>query len=201
VHWVASWLLRIVPVILVDHGSPSPHVTAVRDALALRLSDSLTVCVVAACCSILHCAAVCGNAMQRVVAHDRCAWCVCVALVGLPHGLSCCSMLQHVAACCSVLQCEAICCSVYHTLQTCVMRLRWARATPSQSSTGSVLQCIAVWCIVSQCMSIHTHIHIKTYKYIHSYFCAYTRRITYGVTTISKLLQIIRLFCRISSLL
>jgi len=55
--------------------------------LGLRVSSSLQLRVVAACCSASQCVAVC------------------------------CSVLQCVAVCCSVLQCAAVCCSVSRVLQ------------------------------------------------------------------------------------
>ena len=76
------------------------------------LSVLQCVAVVAVCCSVLRCVAVCcsvlgieshgytileaGNGMLRLLQ--------CVAV--------CCCVLQCVAVCCSVLQCVAVCCSV-----------------------------------------------------------------------------------------
>ena len=63
---------------------------------------------VAACCSVLQCAAVCCSVLQ------------CAA--------ACCSVLQCVAVCCSVLQCIAVCCSVLQCIVACC----------SESVTGCV---------------------------------------------------------------
>jgi len=161
-HWVASWLLRMVPVILVDHGSPSPHVTAVRDALALRLSDSLTVCCVAACCNILHyvalccsvwqCDAACCRTSQMCVMRSRCAC----------RTPSRSLVLQHVAACCSVLQCIAV---RGNMLQCVVTRYRrvWCVCVELVRLPHSLLP--AVYCRVLQCDALCPSVCL----YIHTY--------------------------------
>jgi len=107
--------------------------------------------------------------------------------------------LQCVAVCCSVLQCVAVCCSV--------------------------LQCVAVYCrnhithtYVSQNMNTsscdtHTYTSHVTHMHMSNIICMVSRThyfaetfcwhgfCWYGVATITRLLKIVVLFCRESSLL
>ena len=82
---------------------------------------------------------------------------------------ACCSVLQCVAVCCSVLQCVAVCCSVLQCASVCCSALQCVAVC------CGVLQYGTVWCSVVQCGVV----------------CCY------GVATISRLLKIIGLFCRI----
>ena len=59
---------------------------------------------VAACCSVLQCAAAGDPTNLNINVCIRMQYLQCVAV--------CCSVLQRVAACCSVLQRVAVCCSV-----------------------------------------------------------------------------------------
>jgi len=103
-------------------------------------------------------------------------------------------VLQYVAVCCSVLQCVAglakeleakakakggmlrvaVCCRV---LPCVAVR---CCALPCVAVCCSVLQCVAVCCLLLQCVAVLAQ---------------------YGVASSCRLLQIIGLFCRISSLL
>ena len=151
------------------------------------------------CCRMLPCVAV---------------WCrvlPCVAAV-------CCSVLRCVAVCCSVLQCVAVCYSVLQCVAVC------CRVLPCVAVCCSVLQCLAVCCSVLRCdahCSICLHycnicVHQKKEPYIPSKRALYSFKKSpiflqkepyilpntpYGVATITRLLNIIGLFCRISSLL
>ena len=93
------------------------------------------------------------------------------------------SVLQCVAVCCGVLQCVAVCCSV--------------------------LQCVAVCCSVLQCVAVCLHEtglqrerkrekerERKTERHNNILVPSYIKH-GYGVGTISRLLEIISLFCRI----
>jgi len=74
---------------------------------------------VAACCSVLQCAAVCCSVLQS---RGRCDVMQCV---------------QCVAVCCSVLQCVAVCCGVLqHVAEYCSM-LQCVAAFGSQDSADS----------------------------------------------------------------
>ena len=107
------------------------------------------VACVAVCCSVLQCV----------------AWCIydehleCVGVFIEPDGADSCDVLRCVAACCSVLQ-GVYAMKVYlqWTPQTCwhVYRDRrrrpWAPwGTPNPLWSGSVVECLAVWCSVLQC--------------------------------------------------
>jgi len=86
----------------------------------------------------------------------------------------CCSVLQCVAVCCSVLQCVAVCCSV--------------------------LQCVAVCCSVRSLICYFALLCTFPPMFLLSPITACRMR-AYGVATISRLLKIIGLFCRVSSVL
>jgi len=75
--------------------------------------------------------------------------------------------------CCSVVQCVAVCCSVLQCVAVCC----------------SVLQYVAVCCSVLQCVAVSSGVS-----------AAAGGHRDYGVATISRLLPIVGLFCRISSL-
>ena len=96
----------------------------------------------------------------------------------------CCSVLQCVAVCCSVLQCVALRCRVLQ----CVAARFSVLQTVAVSVCCSVLQCVAVCCSALQCVAVHA--------VTPALFSGY-----YGVATISRLLQIKGLFCRMWHLL
>jgi len=104
----------------------------------------------------------------------------CCQSEGVLHRVAvCCSVLQHVAVCCSVVTCVAVCCSV--------------------------LQCVAVCCIVATCVAVCCGCSVlgtATHCNIQDSLFWYKSLIStgYGVATISRLLQIIGLFCRMWSL-
>ena len=87
----------------------------------------------------------------------------------------CCSVLQCVAVCCSVLQCVAVCCSVLQ----CVANMR---TTP--------IICLILIGFGTGYPIEQNMIRIKRYAMPNM-----------GVATISRLLKITGLVCRISSLL
>ena len=134
---------------------------------------------VALCCSVLPCVAVCCSVLQCV------AWCRRV----LQRVAVCCSVLQCVAVCCSVLQCVAVCCSVLQCLAACCSVLQyvpvcWARLV----CAGLFPQTSPTMCGRFAERELHTEALYKSSTH-------------YGVASISRLLTIIGLFCRISSLL
>ena len=93
----------------------------------------------------------------------------------------CCSVLQCVAVCCSVLQCVAVCCPGSREFpgrgeSLCIF---WAGV---KSVTGENLR-------VSQGWESVTGLRLGTVF------------LSYGVATMGRLLKIIGLFCRISSVL
>ena len=104
-----------------------------------QTSDMLCV-IVAVCCSVLQCVAVCCSS---------CASCTPASPPSdLVHYLcNSCSVLQCVAVWCSVLQCVAVRCSA---LQCVAVHC-------------SVLQCVAVCCSVLQCVAVcmyYTHLRL-----------------------------------------
>ena len=104
----------------------------------------------------------------------------------------CCSVLQCVAVCCSVLQCGAVCCSVLQYVTVCCSVLQQYVAV-----CCSVVQCGAVH---SVCWLHHAAPHCNTLQHTPRYNQQCTV-IIYGVATVSRIDQIIGLFCRIASLL
>ena len=102
----------------------------------------------------------------------------------------CCSVLQCVAACCSVLQCVAVCDSVLKCVAVCCSVLQCVAVCWRESFVWhetiycSALQCVVVCCSVLQCVAVH-------------YSCLCRCKLA----TMNRLLKIISLFCRISSLL
>jgi len=121
----------------------------------------------------------------------------------------CCSVLQRVAECCRVLQCVAECGRVLQRIAVC----------------RSVLQCVAVCCSANLCSrtcptssasyfnllytTICTQLCANTLQHNATHCNTLRHRIllnllyihNYAVATISRLLKIIGLFCRIESLL
>ena len=68
----------------------------------------------------------------------------------------CCSV------CCSSLQFVAVCCNVYHHKHTYIIInkiLAQCVAVQHTATQCNALECVAVCCSVSQCMSLHTHVH------------------------------------------
>ena len=116
----------------------------------------------------------------------------CVAVCCSVLQFACCSMLQCVAVCCSVLQCVAVCCSVLQCAAVCCSVLQCI-------AVGcSVLQCVAVCCSVLQCVAVCCRTHMRTWKL--SFHKRGLHSTQNRVATNSKLLKIMGLFCRISSL-
>jgi len=124
--------------------------------------------------------------------------------------------LQCVVVCCSVLQCVAVCCSVlqWHNCAD----IQYAEVHGSVAVCGSVLQCVAVCCSLLQFVAVRcSYITVQTFNILQcivvyrsvlqcvavccSVCQCFYRYPKYGVATISRLLKIIGLFCRISSLL
>ena len=64
--------------------------------------------IVAACCSVLQCAAVCCSVSQRVTVHSIGSMCLlvmrCTGIISPVRRAACCSVLQYVEVCRSVLQ-------------------------------------------------------------------------------------------------
>jgi len=159
---------------------------------------------VAVCHSVLQCVAVCCSVLQirrpctSDVSYDIPLWAPgCV--------------LQCVAVCCSVLQCVAVCCR-YEDHIPGLYKWRLKGKTVSWSvlecvgvcwSVLRVLQCVAVCCIVLQCVAVCCSVLQCV-----AVCCRYEGHVPvtshmiyrYRVATISRLLKIIGLFCRISSL-
>jgi len=156
---------------------------------------------VAVCCSVLQCAAVCHFRYRNRLMLPRCMAIATRALmiplpVVYPHiyilyvqmhldhhaatgqCVVCCSVLQCVAVCCSVMQCVPVCCSVLQCVAV------WC----------SVFQCVAVCCSVLQCVAVRYFMILEVQMHL-DYVHANT------VCTIRRLLKVIGLFCRISSLL
>ena len=160
------------------------------------------------CCSVLQCVAVRCSVLHVCVMQ-------CVAASGSldssrplpsPHsgacGYVCCSMLQCIAICRSALQCVAcrcvaVCCSALQRLAALI-----APDTLQHTATHcNTLQHTATHCNTLQ----HTATHCNTLQHTTPHCITqqheYSRKSFYGVAVIGRLLQIIGLFCRISSLL
>ena len=105
-------------------------------------------------------------------AYNEDMWCVAV----------CCSVLQCVAVCCSVLQCVAVCCSVLQCVRICDVTLHIS---------------MTLWITAKSC-------HVTLWQYMwhacnKAIMRIYDYDVTlydYGVATISRLLEIIGLFCK-----
>jgi len=182
---------------------------------------------VAGCCRVLQCVAVCCSVLQCVAALDMCSapQVLHIALtdmcVGVLQGVAgccrvlecaavCCRVLQGVAVCCSVLQCVAVYCSFWRV--QCTTGAGFAYPLPWQTC---VLECVAVCCSVSQCVAVCCSSWLvqcttgsrcahplpwPCHGLVRGFQSRY-RSPCYGVASISRLLKIISLFCRISSLL
>jgi len=139
---------------------------------------------VTVCCSELQCVIACYSVLQCVAMSRSALRCVTVCFTTwCRHGPALlewqaavrCSVLQWVAVCYSVSQCVTSCCSMFHDMMS--------------SRTGtSVLHNVASCCSMLQYVAV-CHSALK---------CGRTSY--YGVAPISRLLKIIGLFCRISSL-
>jgi len=138
-------------------------------------------------------------------ANDLIEWCrfvsQCVAV--------CCSVLQYdswtrtiwlsdVDLRYSVLQCAAVCCSVLQCVAVWLIdtndRIEWSRF---------VLQRVAVCCSVLQCAAVCCSMTRRHERYdcvmlicVYESFLSVSMSCDYGVATISKLLQIVNLFCK-----
>jgi len=153
------------------------------------------------CCSVLQCVAMCGSVLPCVTV--CCDTLYCGAVMA-----SHCNILQHTAAHCSTLQHTATHCN---TLEN----------TATQFTHTFRLQYVAVFChklcVATNLDSFHTvdtvpihYVHIHTYTHFPPHAATYCNilqhtlqsgrtclsTLSYGVATISTLLQIIGLFCR-----
>ena len=123
-----------------------------------------------------------------------------------------CNTLQHTAAHCNTLQHTATHCNtLQHTTSFCLERARervcviarepvCVLLSRDRMCTCSVLQCGAVCCSVLQCGAVCCSV-LQRVAVCCSIYRMCTSRYRYGVATISRLLKIIGLFCRTSSLL
>jgi len=139
----------------------------------------------------------------------------------------CCGVLRCVAVCCGVLQCVAVCCSVLrHVAVRCSGRGRHRSAITMCASVNIfkknpyLYDHILIYMYMYIYMDIHiytyvyayiwtytrtcTHAYIHSYKHMHTNTYIYTAwpfliaiMETYGVATISRLVKIIGLFCKI----
>jgi len=109
----------------------------------------------------------------------------------------CCSVC--VAVCCSVLQ--SVCCSVWQCVGASMYTLWRLRQTSATSAKYIQTYTCAVYIdhgALDRRPQPHTHTHTHTHTNIRTKSTGPT---TYGVATISRLLEFIGLFCRIQSLL
>jgi len=113
------------------------------------------------CLCVVHCVALCCNTLQCAAVQVTSSW------ISHWHVRVCCSVLQCVPACSSVLQCiavdkfvneptgtyvcVAVCCSVLY----CCSVLRLTGSWIVQLVRACVLQCVAVYRSVSQCVAVH----------------------------------------------
>jgi len=153
----------------------------------------------------LQCVAVCRSVSQCVAVCRSVSQCVAV----------CCSVLQCVAMCCSVLQCVAECVAVSCVLQciassTNYLRVCRERDRPWQTTPACIYPSKSPVsppkCHV--CDMIHSHMRAtSSYEWGDQFIGVWPHSFAdvcpskYGVATVSRLLKIIGLFCRISSLL
>ena len=140
--------------------------------------------------------------LQHITTHcNRCERCVARPL---SHALQCASVY------CGVLQCVAVCCSALQRVAACCKALS---SIPFVSACCSVLQCVTL------CVAVHGSVLQDLLAVFHtSSPCPMTAtrcnqpqhtaalaqdvlQTSYRVATISRLLKIIGLFCRIKSLL
>jgi len=137
---------------------------------------------VAVCCSVLQCVAVCCGVSQCVAV----CYSVLQCIAEFPLPLIRQDVLQFVAGCCSVLQCDEVYCStdMVFVSSECIL----------------VLQSVAIRCSILQCVAEITW-PLSNYMAVIIPLETCTATHCYGVTTISRLLKIIGLFCRILSLL
>jgi len=154
------------------------------------------------CCSVLQCVAVSCSVLQCIGETALKKW--------KPPTVRC-SVLQCVAVCCSELQCvggfhvcTAACCSVFQCVTVCSKhRNRQVRLVVY----NSVLQCVAMdWRFPCLCYNMLQYVAVCcgaliTWKSPTASPITSWANQEYGVATISRLLKILGLFCRISSLL
>ena len=124
----------------------------------------------------------------------------------------CCSVLQwglymfvhhsfHIHVCCSVLQCVfrsfdiLVCCSV---LQWGLYMLMLVHKPVHHSFDIQVCCSVLQWSLY---MLVDPTRERRLHRSFRSGLCVYNKWLWYGVATISRLLKMIGLFCRISSLL
>ena len=156
---------------------------------------------VAVCCSALHCVAVCCSVLQCVAVRCSALQCVAVCCNALQCVAVHCSALQCVAVRCSALQCVAVRCSAFKRVAGCCRVLQ-----------SRIYECYikrqCIWIIVHNANEYESYATFAQHFFRNPDFgCGVDLwdcfRIIqcYGVATISRLLKIIGLFSRISSLL
>jgi len=121
-----------------------------------------------------------------------------VADIQLNHN-TCCSVLQCVAVCCSVLQCVAVCCSVLRCVAVCCSHLSFFLGW----RISNVITGPGEWCShysVTQGLG-HDSVAQEAAEREYEKTTSACTVCYYGVATISRLLTIQGLFCRIQSLL
>jgi len=106
----------------------------------------------AVCCSVLQCGAVCCSVVQCVAVSCSVLQCVAVCCNVMQCVAACCTVLKCVAVWCSALHCVAVCCSVLQRVWGCYNGVLLTRGSIWQSS---VLQCNAVYCNVSNSVSVY----------------------------------------------
>jgi len=154
------------------------------------------------CCSVLQCVAVRCSELQCVAlccsvpeifhpfhdapsSYDVAVCCRCCGV--LRCFAVCCSVLRCVVVCCGVLRCVAVCRGVLRCVAVCCSALQCPRDIPSISCMCSIPNNSYV---ILQCVAVSCKIECILYQNIIIYDC-------YEVATISRLLKITGLFCRI----
>jgi len=148
---------------------------------------------------MLQCVAACYSVLQRVAARcsvlhparkkqDYVTVCCCVWQ----------SVLQHVAVCCGMLQCGASFCGVLHWVAVSCSELQGG--TPVEGHTYFVCIFIIRCPSLSHTVSRSLSLSLSLFFYLSLSTCMHACR-GYGMATISRLLKIIGLFCRIQDLL
>jgi len=154
------------------------------------------------CCSVLQCIAVCCSALQCVAV--CCSMWQCVAV--------CCSVSRCVAVCCNMLQCVAVCRRVLQSVLLCLTAVESNYLAHTAQPLAPTAAYLYMWhdprtehtyiCDVTHWLSIPIHVTWLIYTCdigTHSCIPTCVGRRPYGVATISRLLKITGLFCRISS--
>jgi len=110
---------------------------------------------VTVCCGVLQCVAVCCGVYTRLFACAEAGKHVSVCYVAV-----CCSLLQSIAVRCSVLQCVAMCCSVLSELQ-CVAAC--CSVYYMSLCYGRARRCISLTCLFSYvCVYFHVYTSLFT---------------------------------------